>query len=330
MFLNPHKATMKIKLCHITIVGIALLASAVSAFSQQTIEFTSLNRKQGFPALLEHRAQYTEKISGVLNYPAGATGQVPAMVIMHSSGGINATTWEWSNYFLQMGIATFVVDSFTPRGILSSAADQAQLGYAASTTDALLALKVVAAQPGIDPKRVGVIGFSRGALAAATSSFEYIRAAVLGADSALKFALHIPYYGGCTQVGTTTGAPILLFAAQEDDFVSAESCTFTVGKLKEKGATVEYVLYPNTYHSFDVERPKDLYIGNAQSWKQCVMGQDLDNLDYYVDRKQVTSKEYGEYHGKCMTRGTTVGLNSKSKFDSRAKTQSFVKKVFGL
>jgi dienelactone hydrolase len=311
------------------IVAIVLLTTVVTV-SAQTIEFTSLNRKQGFPALLEHRAQYTDKISGVLNYPAGATGQVPAMVIMHSSGGINATTWEWSNYFLQVGIATFVVDSFTPRGILSSAADQAQLGYAGSTTDALLALKVVAAQPGIDPKRIGVIGFSRGALAAATSSFEKIRVAVLGADNALKFAMHIPFYGGCTQVGTTTGAPILLFAAQEDDFVSAESCSFTVGKLKEKGANVEYVLYPNTYHSFDVERPKDLYIGNAQSWKHCVMGQDLDNLDYYVDRKQVTSKEYGEYLGKCMTRGTTVGLNVKTKSDSRAKTTAFVKKVFGL
>lgn len=312
------------------VVTVALLTAVVIG-SAQTIEFTSLNRKQGFPALLEHRGQFSDKISGVFARPAGATGNVPAMVIMHSSGGINATTWEWSNFFLQMGIATFVVDSFGPRGIVTSTVDQSQLNYGASVADALLALKVVAGQPGIDSKRIGVIGFSRGALAAATSSFENLRAAVLGSDSTLKFALHVPYYGGCTQVATTTGSPMLFFVGKDDDFVSAASCTFAVGKLKEKGANIaDYVQYPNTYHSFDVDRPKDLYVANAQSWKTCMIAQDLDDLTYYAEGKQVTPKEYSEYFGKCTTRGATVGLNFQAKSDSRVRTKAFVAKAFGL
>jgi dienelactone hydrolase len=194
-----------------------------------------------------------------------------------------------------------------------------------------MALKVVSEQPGVDHKRIGVIGFSRGALAAASSSFENLRAAVLGKDSGLKFALHIPYYGGCTQVGTTTGSPLLFFVAKEDDFVSADSCTLAVTKLKAKGANIaDYVMYPNTYHGFDVDRPKRLYIANAQSWKTCVMAQDLDDLTYYAEGKQVTLKEYSEYLGKCTTKGSTVDLNFEAKSDSRAKTKAFVIKTFGL
>jgi dienelactone hydrolase len=298
--------------------------------AQQTIEFNSLDKKLGFPALLSGRAQYTDKISGVFTRPTGVAGNVPVMVIMHSSGGINETTWVWSKFFLDMGIATFVVDSFKPRGIQTTTLDQSQLNYAASTADSLRALKIVSDQSGIDHKRIGVIGFSRGALAAASSSFEKVRTSVLG-SSDLKFALHIPVYGGCTQIGTTTGAPLLYFVGQDDDFVSADSCTLAVKKMRDKGANVaDYVLYPNVYHGFDVDRPKDVYIANAQSAKNCVIGQDLDNSAYYAEGKQVTAKEYGEYYGKCMTRGSTVGFSNSATADARAKTKAFVLKTFGM
>lgn len=154
---------MKFKLRNSALAGIAFLAAVAASFAQTTIEFNSMNRKQGFPAILEHRAQYTDKISGVFTRPANAAGNVPVMVIMHSSGGINETTWEWSKFFLDMGVATFVVDSFKPRGIQYSTLDQSVLNYGASLADSLMALKVVSEQPGVDPKRIGVIGFSRGA-----------------------------------------------------------------------------------------------------------------------------------------------------------------------
>jgi len=319
---------MTYKRCRSAAVAILTLAACATA-AAQSIEFMSLNRKQGFPAILEHRMQLSDKISATLTRPPGVSGDVPAMVIMHSSGGINSTTWEWSKFFLNMGVATLVVDSFTPRGIQTSTADQAQLNYAASTADALMALKTLAAQPGIDATRIGVIGFSRGALAAATASFENIRAGVLG-DSPLKFALHIPFYGGCTLLGTTTGAPWLLFAAKDDDFVSAKSCTFTVDKMKERGAHIDYVLYPNAFHAFDVERDKTQYVSAAQSWKNCVIGQDLDDMRYYADSRPVSFKEYSDYLGQCMSKGATVALNFPAKSDSRSRTAFFVKKVFGL
>jgi hypothetical protein len=44
------------------VVTVALLTAVVTG-SAQTIEFTSLNRKQGFPALLEHRVLRPDLIS---------------------------------------------------------------------------------------------------------------------------------------------------------------------------------------------------------------------------------------------------------------------------
>ena len=313
------------------LVNACLLWVVCNSAMGQTIEFNSLDKKQGFPALLGGRAQYTDKISGVFTRPAGATGNVPVMVIMHSSGGINETTWVWSRFFLEMGVATFVVDSFTPRGIQTTTLDQSQLNYAASTADSLRALKVVSEQPGVDAKRIGVIGFSRGALAAASSSFEKVRAGVLGNAGDLKFALHIPIYGGCTQIGTTTGAPLLYFVGEEDDFVSAESCTLAVQKMREKGANIaDYVLYSNAYHGYDVDRPKNVYIANAQSAKNCVISQDLDDQSYFADGKQVSSKEYGEYFGKCMTKGSTIGFSYSATADSRDRIKAFVLKTFAM
>lgn len=319
---------MQIELRRWAVVA-ALLTSAITTFAQ-SIEFSSLNRKQGLPAVLSKRAQYTDTILGTLTYPQGTVGNVPAMVIMHSSGGINNSIGEWSETFLKMGIATFVVDSFGPRGISTTTEDQTQITSGTSVVDALMALKTVAAQPKVDPKRIGVIGFSRGALAAATSSFESVRAAVLGADNPLKFALHVPFYGGCTQVGTPTKSPILLFAAAHDDFVSIGSCNDAVSKMKEKGANIEYVVYSHVFHGFDVEREKLLYTPNGQSWRECVIRQDLDDNSYYAGGAKVDGKEYGAYFGKCMTRGVSVGYDWPAKYDAQTKTKDFVKKVFGL
>lgn len=321
---------MKTKLIRI-LAAVSLAAVSVATLAQPvTLEFNSLNRKQGFPALLEHRAQYTDKISGVLTRPANATGNVPAMIIMHSSGGIIPATWEWSNFFLQMGVATFVVDSFGPRGIADTGSDSSQLNYGASVADSLLALKTLAAQPGIDSKRIGVIGFSRGAVAAATSSFENIRAATLGSNNPLRFALHVPFYGGCTLVGTTTGAPMLFFFAGKEEYVPPESCPATANQLRARGADVTDVMYPNAYHSFDVERSKHVYLAKGESWTSCSRTQDMDTMNYYVSGKQVTPKEYAEAFSKCTKHGVTIGYDYSAKSDSREKTKAFVAKVFGL
>ena len=53
------------------------------------------------------------------------TDRLPVVVLLHGSGGIGGSITDWEQYFNAMGVATFVVDSFTARGIVSTVNDQA-------------------------------------------------------------------------------------------------------------------------------------------------------------------------------------------------------------
>ena len=67
-------------------------------------------------------------IAGELRIPRGVTGKMPAVVLLHGSGGVNGGNELWAKHFNEMGIASFVLDSFSARGLVSTSADQALLG----------------------------------------------------------------------------------------------------------------------------------------------------------------------------------------------------------
>ena len=85
------------------------------------------------------------------------------MVVAHGSAGVSdAREMRWAKDLVAMGMAAFVVDSFTPRNVRQTATDQGRLSTAANVADALAALRLIATHPRIDPDRIGIIGFSKG------------------------------------------------------------------------------------------------------------------------------------------------------------------------
>jgi hypothetical protein len=61
-----------------------------------------------------------------LRPPRGASGRLPAVILAHGSGGTGSREEIWAKYFNEMGIASFVIDSFSGRDFVNS--DQVQLG----------------------------------------------------------------------------------------------------------------------------------------------------------------------------------------------------------
>jgi dienelactone hydrolase len=97
----------------------------------------------------------------------------------------------------EIGVAAFLLDSFTGRGITQTVTDQSQLGHLAMIFDAYRALDLLSRHARIDPSRIAVKGFSKGAFVALYASLKRFQR-VYG-PKGLEFAAYIPFYASCMQ-----------------------------------------------------------------------------------------------------------------------------------
>ena len=57
-------------------------------------------------------------LAGALRFPRTATGaKIPAVILVHGSGGVSAGVDAWQFALNRLGIATFVIDAFSGRGL---------------------------------------------------------------------------------------------------------------------------------------------------------------------------------------------------------------------
>jgi dienelactone hydrolase len=191
-------------------------------------------------------------IAGELRLPQGVTGRLPAVVLVHGSGGPGPREEFWAKIFNAMGVATLRVDSFSGRGLTSVSRDQALLGRFNMILDAYRAHGVLAAHPRIDRARIALMGFSRGGQTALYASLKRFQQ-VWGPDVA--FAAYIPLYASCnaTLVRDTevSDAPIRVFHGAADDYVPVAPCRDYVQRLRAAGADVQLTEFLGAHHAYD-------------------------------------------------------------------------------
>lgn len=91
--------------------------------------------------------------------------RVPAVILLHTCAGLRPHILEWASRLTERGYAAVVVDSFTPRGVRGVCGTWGvSVGQVAD--DAFRALDHLQKRSDVDAGRVGVIGFSYGAMAA--------------------------------------------------------------------------------------------------------------------------------------------------------------------
>jgi dienelactone hydrolase len=184
-----------------------------------------------------------------------APGSVPAVVMLHGSGGVlHAREMTYGPQLAKLGIAVLVIDSFAARRERATAFVDRLIEITESMVlaDAYAGLHWLAQRAEIDPKRIVLTGFSYGGMSTMYAMQAQIAEKL--APDGLRFAGHVAFYGPCIarfEDKRTTGAPLLMLYGGEDDLIDHERCDQVAGDLREGGSQVEITVYPHAVHQWD-------------------------------------------------------------------------------
>ncbi len=205
-------------------------------------------------------------LSGILFRPAGA-GPFAALVGLHGCAGLyrgrgagvlDGRFADWGARLSGIGYAVLFPDSFGPRGVREICSRGARPGERAVDAtrgrpeDAYAALAWLAAQPFVEASRIGVIGWSNGAMTVlALVDPAWPRPPDLAAD----FRAAVAFYPGCRAArargGWTSRMPLAILVGAADNWTLPGPCRDLAATARARGAPVELTLYPGAYHDFD-------------------------------------------------------------------------------
>lgn len=211
-------------------------------------------------------------LTGKLYQPNG-NGPFPAVILMHGCSGmysygdpgkgVASLYTEWATRLNNAGYAALVVDSFTPRG---AAQDQCGNGSAGISEvndrpyDAAAAAQYLSGLAGIDPAKIGAMGWSHGG----SSVFATLDRLDIPGNELIKAA--VSFYPGCGLYNAFGGlststwmphAPLLVLHGQADALYQSGACTTRIDRAKQMGAgvntgnPVDMTAYFGAQHSFD-------------------------------------------------------------------------------
>lgn len=216
-------------------------------------------------------AEAATELTGFLYRPDGA-GPFPAVIMLHgrsgayssrSRGTYTAETLSlrhrmWGEFWRDRGYVVLLVDSFGPRGYPEGFPRHSYAQRPAAVSerdvrpaDAYAGLRFLAQRSDVDRQRIGVFGWSNGAM-----TLLHALGRDLSGDGALPgFRAGIALYPGCRaqlrEAGYTLRAPLLLLIAGDDEEVAPEPCRELGDTLRERGAPIEFVVYPGAHHAYD-------------------------------------------------------------------------------
>jgi dienelactone hydrolase len=257
-----------------------------------------------------------ETIYGYLTVPDNFEGKIPAVIIMHASGGV--FSWReksMAKILNSEGIAAFIPHSFAARGLHKTKSTQ-ETGttFGMRVADAFAALEFLSNHPNIDKNRIGVMGYSSGGFASLLSIDKKVRNNIINKD--MKFASHVNVYASPILVFKEphpTDAPMLFLMGGKDDACPKDKVLELAKAISNAGGDITTKIYPDAYHVFDSNSSvKKLKMDNDGSCQFKILNN--GNLVDAVSGEQFPEREIyanNNAHIKpCMTNSVTFGRNN--------------------
>lgn len=198
---------------------------------------------------------------------ASASAPAPAMVLLHGCGGpynargaLSQRMLDYTALLHGQGIHVLVLDSLSPRGereLCTQKIGTRKVTNLHRRLDALAAVAWLAAQPGVDAQRIGLLGWSHGGSAVLSATNErHLEVA----SATFKPSFAVAFYPGCEadlKRGYQHSARLLLLLGEADDWTPAAPCkrlaqqAVRSSAAERSGATVEIESYAGAFHGFD-------------------------------------------------------------------------------
>lgn len=193
-------------------------------------------------------------------YRPASTGPFPALVVVHTCGGLRAEIRDWTKVALERGYVVFVIDSLSPRGVsaLNGCNPATWVPPSRGAKDAFQAREHLRKFAFVDQDRVALIGFSWGAMVGLYVSSSAIASQLSSSRYGAVVAFYpICYFPGAGQfqavewLHADIDRPLLVLMGDQDNEAPPAGCVPRLEKLAQKGAPVEWHLFPATTHCWD-------------------------------------------------------------------------------
>lgn len=241
----------------VMLIGLSILTFSATAQNRQSVSFTAGTQIEG-----------DTPVNADFTLPANADStKVPAVVVIHSSGGYEDTTRQaYVQALNKAGVATLELNLFS-RGNRPKTS-RMKLAHTFG------ALNYLAQDSRIDPNRIGILGFSHGGMLAMFASSKEINETYTGGKQ--KFAAHLALYPVCwahlasidgknpiypkSVYSALTGAPVHILAGEKDAYDAPDSCQKFIDALPEDARPqVTLTMYPKATHGWDTTEDKNYY-----------------------------------------------------------------------
>lgn len=219
--------------------------------SAQRLQVPSLDNASGQPLMLDGWW-----------YAAPGQASVPVVLMLHGCGGMlnsrgepNLRTKEYAALLNAQGWHALALDSLTPRGekeLCTQRIGTRRTTQAERRRDVLGAMRWLAAQPGVDPARIALLGWSHGGgavLAATNLNHPDV------ARETVRPRLGVAFYPGCEadlKRGYRASAEALLMVGLADDWTPAAPCQALAGDGPPR---VTVLSWEGANHGFDGTAP---------------------------------------------------------------------------
>lgn len=205
---------------------------------------------------------------------ADVASPVPVAILVPGCLGTHAFHREWAKTLREAGLATLIVDSYTPRGLvgleaIAKVCEGARPWGFERAADVVAAVTHVQRIPQLDGRRVALIGWSHGGWAVMDALTFGPRSRPTNLECVPQtwsqgvraVVLFYPYCGFGSRSATAgwpNPVPSLMYLAGDDENIPTDASLNTVRQLAEKGVSIEVRLQPKATHWFDNPEGFDL------------------------------------------------------------------------